>query len=160
MDLFALPILAAEGLAWLVDARSARRRRPASRVAGACSVVAGAALVAACLSRGGRLPPPVLAARARLRAPGAGRRRRRARWSALLVGGVVRPPVATLALALVSLVDLVTISRGYVQPKPSDWAAGTERFAAVDWLLAQAHRRCPTASSPTGAARSACTTSA
>jgi hypothetical protein len=56
---------------------------------------------------------------------------------ALLVGGVVRAPVAMAALALVSLCDLVVVSRALVQPKPRDWAAGTERFAAVDWLLAQ-----------------------
>ena len=56
---------------------------------------------------------------------------------ALLVGGVLRAPVAAALLALVSLVDLVAVSRTLVQPKPSDWAAGTERFAAVDWLLAQ-----------------------
>jgi len=55
----------------------------------------------------------------------------------LLVGGVVRAPAAAFGLALVSLVDLVATSRALVQPKPGDWAPGTERFAAVDWLLSQ-----------------------
>jgi hypothetical protein len=56
---------------------------------------------------------------------------------ALLEFGILPARAATLALALVALVDVVTIARGYVQPQPPDFAAGTERFAAVDWLLAQ-----------------------
>ena len=157
MDLFALPILAAEGIAWLA-ARAGRRRALGGAVALGL-VVAGVA-VAAVLFRAGRYPPPVAAARHAFAhfalVAGAG-----GALVALLLGGVVRPPVAAAALALVSLVDLVAVGRTLVQPKPADWAAGTERFAAVDWLLAQ-HPPGPmaTASSPTGAARSACTTSA
>ncbi len=133
MDLFALPILAAEGIAWL-SARAGSRRASGAAVALAL-LVAGVA-VAIVLSRAGHFAPPVVAARAAFAhlalVAGAG-----GALVALLLGGVVPAPVATAALALVSLVDLVAVGRGLVQPKPGDWAAGTERFAAVDWLLAQ-----------------------
>jgi hypothetical protein len=133
MDLFALPILAAEGLAWL-SARAGTRRAAGIAVALAC--VAAGVTVAVVLSRAGRFTPPVAAARAAfahlaLVAGGGGA------LVALLLGGVVPAPIAAAGLALVSLVDLVAVSRGLVQPKPADWAAGTERFAAVDWLLAE-----------------------
>ena len=133
MDLFALPILAAEGIAWL-EARAGTRRMLGAVVALAF-VVAGIA-VAVVLSRNAHLAPPVVAARHAfahfaLVAGGGGA------LVALLLGGVLRPPVAATALALISLVDLVAVGRTLVQPKPADWAPGTERFAAVDWLLAQ-----------------------
>ena len=137
MDLFALPILAAEGIAWL--STRARARQIAAKtiaVAVALAFVVAGVVVAVTLSRDGRLPAGVVVTRHAfahlLLVVGAG-----GALVALLVGGVVRAPVAATALALVSLVDLVSVSRALVQPKPSDWAAGTERFAAVDWLLAQ-----------------------
>jgi len=40
-------------------------------------------------------------------------------------------------LCLISVVDQYRIDRGYLQPRPIDFAYGTERFAAVDWLAAQ-----------------------
>jgi hypothetical protein len=133
MDLFALPILAAEGIAWLSTRVGTRR---AAGVAVAIGFLVAGVATAVLLARAGRLPPSVLATRhafAHLAlVVGAG-----GALVSLLLGGVVRAPIATLLLAMVSLVDLVVVSRGYVQPKPSDWAAGTERFAAVDWLLAQ-----------------------
>jgi hypothetical protein len=138
MDLFALPILAAEGIAWL-QARAATTPGGARRVVGAvvalAFVTAGIA-VAVTLFRDGRLPPGIVASRHAFAhfalVAGAG-----GALVALMLGGVVRAPIVAAALALVSLVDLVSVSRTLVQPKPSDWAAGTERFAAVDWLLDQ-----------------------
>ncbi|MEO6953511.1 MAG: YfhO family protein [Polyangia bacterium] len=38
---------------------------------------------------------------------------------------------------LIAGVDLVTIDRGYVQPRPFDYVEGTQRLQAVDWLLQQ-----------------------
>ena len=133
MDLFALPILAAEGIAWL-EARAGTRRAIGIVVALAC--VVGGVVTAMLLSRDGRLAPAIVASRHAFAhfalVAGSG-----GALVALLVGGVVPAPVAAAALALVSCVDLVATSRALVQPKPGDWAAGTERFAAVDWLLAQ-----------------------
>ena len=60
MDLFALPILAAEGIAWL-SARAGQRRAIGSVVA-AAFVIAGVTL-AIVLSRDGRLPAAVVATR-------------------------------------------------------------------------------------------------
>ncbi|HEX6839340.1 MAG TPA: YfhO family protein, partial [Polyangia bacterium] len=133
MDLLALPILAAEGIAWLCD--HAGTRRAIGAAVAVAFVVAGIAF-AVVLSRDGRLPPGIVASRHAFAhfalVAGAG-----GALVALLAGGVVPAPVAAAALALVSLVDLVTVGRTLVLPKPADWAAGTERFAAVDWLLAQ-----------------------
>ncbi|HEX4461386.1 MAG TPA: hypothetical protein VIA18_25570, partial [Polyangia bacterium] len=134
MDLFALPILAAEGAAWLSE-RPRLQRSPALTLA--CVLLVGGLAAAGLLHR----PHPKL--------PVADRASYAAfahlAWVVALggalvfaaVGGVMRASHAMLALALVSVVDLVSVSRGYVQPKPADWAAGTERFTAVDWLLAQ-----------------------
>ena len=44
---------------------------------------------------------------------------------------------ATIAVAIVALGDVYAASRADLQPKPGDWASGTDRFAAVDWLIAQ-----------------------
>ena len=133
MDLFALPILGAEGLALLLA--RVRTRRAVGVAAAVAFAVAGAAL-AAILYRDGRLPASAVAARHACGhlalVVGAG-----GALLSLALGGVVRAPAAAALLALVSLADLVVVARGYVQPHPPDWAAGTERFAAVDWLLAQ-----------------------
>lgn len=133
MDLFALPILAAEGAAWLSE--RVRLKRPTATTLAAL-LVAGGLVAAWSLHRPLKLPAPELATRLALS---------HLAWvvalggalALLAVGGVLRASHAMLALALVSLVDLVTISRGSVLPAPADWAAGTERFTAVDWLLAQ-----------------------
>jgi hypothetical protein len=132
MALFALPILAAEGLSWL--SQKALKQSIAIVLALALLV---AALVTAWLLHHGRAAPEAVTA-ARLAFAhlalvlGIG-------GAAILValGRVVRWPAATVFVALVSLADLVAISRGYVQPHPSNWAEGTERFSAVDWLLEQ-----------------------
>jgi hypothetical protein len=55
----------------------------------------------------------------------------------LFAVGVVRARAAGVALALITLVELVVIGRANLQPRPHDWAAGTERFTAVDWLVAK-----------------------
>jgi hypothetical protein len=132
MFLVIAPILAADGLAWL----SGKTTRRTVAIAVAAIALGVGVAVAAALWRSGHFAPPVVATRQSFAhlalVLGAG-----VALAALLVGRILRPPVAVAALALVSLVDLVTISRGYVQPRPSDWAAGTERFTAVDWLLAQ-----------------------
>lgn len=52
-------------------------------------------------------------------------------------GGRLRAPAAAWALSLLTLVECVALGRTWVQPKPADWAPGTERFAALDWLLLQ-----------------------
>ena len=39
--------------------------------------------------------------------------------------------------ALLALGDLLVADRGYIIAQPFDYVAGTERFQAVDWLLAQ-----------------------
>src|SRR5262249_23650478 len=133
MFLFAVPILGAEGLAWLAE--RVRTQRTTALVVAAVALVAAVA-GAAWLARAGPAPPPLAPARHAfahlvlvLGLGGA--------LVALLVGGAVSAPRATLAVAVVSLVDLVVIARGSVQPKPADWAPGTERFAAVDWLFAK-----------------------
>lgn len=133
LTLVAFPILAAEGATWLLE----RRPRIGAVAAGALLLVAGGAAWLY-LRRAVTVPPPEQEARlalsylsAVLAATGA----------ALVALGLARGErvahAAVAALALVTLVDLVTVGRGYVQPKPSDFPRGTERFAAVDWLLAR-----------------------
>jgi len=149
LDLVALPLLAAEGLTWLCD-RESRRARTALVAAGALLSAAGLATLIA-LARGrGPFAPNVGVARdafahlAWVVAAGglalAALSLRAPRWRAL----------APVALALVALCDLFSIDRGYLQPKPADFAAGSERFAAVDWLIAQhpAERFVPAANGP------------
>jgi hypothetical protein len=41
------------------------------------------------------------------------------------------------AFTLLAIVDLTTVDRGYVQPQPFEYVEGTDRFQAVDWLIAQ-----------------------
>src|SRR5262249_49125184 len=54
-----------------------------------------------------------------------------------VLSGLIGARAAGLLTALLVLVDLVQIGRGYVEPRPADFAPGTDRFAAVDGLLAQ-----------------------
>ncbi len=56
----------------------------------------------------------------------------------LLVGwsGRAHKLVAPLML-FVATADLFALDRGYVQPKPADYAEGTDRFQAVQWLIDQ-----------------------
>jgi hypothetical protein len=133
MFLVAAPILAAEGLTALSAGTPRRARGWALAIA---LVVAGAATAWALAATHARLPPAQLATRRALAhlavvvALGG---------AALLLGrcGNLSQRAAQLALAGVTLVELLVVSRGYVQPRPGDWAPGTERFAAVEWLQAQ-----------------------
>jgi hypothetical protein len=134
MAIFALPILAAEGLSWLTQKAL---KQPIAIVL-ALLLLGTTLAIAWILHHGRSAPEPETVARLAFAhmtlVLGIG-------GAALLIalGRVVPWRLATVFVALVSLVDLLTISRGYVQPKPGDWAAGTERFTAVDWLLAQHH---------------------
>jgi len=44
-------------------------------------------------------------------------------------------PVPLLLLVALTASDQLRIDRGYLHPQPPDYAYGTERFAAVNWLL-------------------------
>ncbi len=134
LDLLALPILAAEGMAWLLE-RDSPRARQILFAAGALLVVAGA-VTFMLLTRSRTVHPPneqvtrdAIAHLSWVVAAGA-----------LAIASLSVDKLrfaAPFLLAAVSLLDLFTINRGYLQPKPADFAAGTERFAAVDWLLDQ-----------------------
>jgi len=135
MGLVALPILAAEGLTWLLDRESQRSRVTVGAVA---MVLLLASVVAGYLLSHGKTVYPVNIVAARqaflhlsiVIAAGS---------LALLIFAIdpQQRRVAGLALALVTLAELVQVNRGYLSPKPADWATGTERFAAIDWLLAK-----------------------
>jgi hypothetical protein len=131
LDLLALPILAAEGVAWL----SERNTRKVLAGIGVALFCAGAVAF-------------VILARDHTPHPGNEQVAREAfthfAWVvaagalALIAFSVEKTrTIAPFIVALVTLADLFSISRGYLQPKPADFAAGTERFAAVDWLLDQ-----------------------
>jgi hypothetical protein len=47
------------------------------------------------------------------------------------------PRTASLLLALVALADVLAVDAFHVQPRPGDWAQGTDDFAAVEWLRSQ-----------------------
>lgn len=133
MWLLAGPILAAEALALIVSEPVLRRRLRLLLLAGL--VVAAGAAAFYVLRRGG-YTPPVLASR---RAFG---------HLALVVGlggavlllrrgGYLGARPAALLLSLVTFLECLALGRTWVQPRPGDWAPGTERFAALDWILAQ-----------------------
>lgn len=147
MALAVWPILAAEGLTWLLrlDGEAppspSSRRALAIRVGAVVVAVAGALAIAWAVTHPKRpVLPSLMAARAALAHLGvvavAG--------LALLVAlGRARPRVAAVALAALTLVELVVIGRGSIQPKPGDWPAGTDHFHAVAWL--EEHARGPEA---------------
>lgn len=135
MTLVAVPILAADGLAWL-SARAAPSRH---RVA-----LAGALMAFALV--------PVAWLRLTYTVPGTSPQQLQMIRSVaqfamvvgcgvsallLLLGSWMPRRTGELAVALIVLADLLVVGRGSVQPRPADWAAGTERYAAVDWLLEQ-----------------------
>src|SRR5262249_4089588 len=68
----------------------------------------------------------------------------------LAFASIVPRSWAAYAFAVLTLVDLVALRRRVVQPRPADWAEGTERFAAVDKLLEKhpADRFMPAAGGP------------
>lgn len=136
MTLVAVAILGTDGLAWLSERTSSRTRSRGWMLA---------AVMIAGLAAGGwwslrSLPPAsppqavwALRALAHLVVVlGSG-----GFTLALLLGAWVSRPAGQAAVAVVTLTDLLVLGRGYVQPRPGDWAPGTERFAAVDWLLDQ-----------------------
>jgi hypothetical protein len=133
MDLVAIPILAAEGLDWLLEKQPRRRvALGAALAAGFCAIASiGAWLL---MHPHQTILPGFMAARVALAhlALVAG-----ALAMLLALGwcGVLARDRAALAIAFLTLIDLLSIERGYVQPRPKDFAAGTERFAAVDWLI-------------------------
>ena len=151
MLLAATPILAAEGLAWLEE--HAGKRRVLVGAALAVLFAAGGIAFAVALGKGsahvvgwprllryahahGWHDPAIaqaMVAGAHLAAVVA----IGAALLTLLCTRVLPDGTAALGLALLTLVELVLIGRGYVQPKPADYPAGMERFAAVDWLIAQ-----------------------
>jgi hypothetical protein len=147
MALAVWPLLAAEGLTWLLklldenDPPAIARRALLLR-AGAVVIAVGAALALARVVTHPRppTPPAQLAARAALAHLGvvavAG-------LAILVALGRARPRLAATAIALLTLVDLVVVGRGSIQPKPGDWPAGTDRFHAVAWL--EEHARGPEA---------------
>jgi hypothetical protein len=51
--------------------------------------------------------------------------------------GFIKPEKATLVLALVALADVISVDAMHLQPRPGDWAQGTDKFQAVDWLIQQ-----------------------
>jgi hypothetical protein len=136
MFLLGMPILAAEGLTWL----AAPERRGTRRA------LVGAAVAFALLVAGGVGAWKILHPKLRVLPPELASRHAFAQLVvvvaiggaivALLVGGVLKRREATLALALVTIVDLLVVGRANIQPRPGDYAAGMERFAAVDWLIA------------------------
>jgi hypothetical protein len=133
MLLLGFPILAAEGLTWLTAPE--RRRRLTTGIVVAFSVLLVAFAVRWILLHP-KVPVPNTETVAReslahlTAVIGLG-----GATLALALTGIIRGRYAALAIALITMVDLVTISRGYLQPKPADYPAGMERFAAVDWLL-------------------------
>lgn len=148
MFLAAAPILAAEGWTWLIERRIERRLRLGLVLAGL-------------LLAGGLAGFIVLRHDPRPAFPGVVMTRHAFAHLVAVValGGALLTLVLTasvprrvggLALALLTLCELVVLDRGYLQPRPGDWAAGTERFSAVDWLLEQkpADRFIPAADGP------------
>ena len=57
-------------------------------------------------------------------------------------------PEVMLLLAVLTIADQHRLDRGYLHPQPVDYAYGTERFAAVNWLLAN---QVPATQPPTSA---------
>jgi hypothetical protein len=132
--IFAASLLGAEGLQWLLERPAARVR---AIIGGAVALLgAGAAIWAVRQIVAVKLAPVELAERAALVQVGV---------VAALAGGLfaawqagkLRPQTGALLLAALTLGDLLWVDAHHVQPRPGDWAQGTDRFAAVDWLLAQ-----------------------
>jgi hypothetical protein len=141
MTMLAFSILSAEGLETLID-RIGTATRPARWLAAAAACFAiGVALAWALPSTRllffgkGTIPAGIVEAR---------RAFSHLAW-VLGLGGAVLCLVraggvqALLApmFAMLAVADLVSVDRGYVQPQPFDYVEGTDRFQAIDWLIAQ-----------------------
>ena len=140
MALVAWPILAAEGLELLTGWWRAAPQRPViiAMAAPMACLVAGA--VGTYLVWHVRVlpitPPPELVVRQSLGhllavvSLGA----------AVLIGGrvgLLSARNAGLGLATLTLLELIVLGRGWIQPKDADFAEGTDRFRAVEWLAAE-----------------------
>ncbi len=140
MNLFAVPILSAEAIAKITFEPSRRSRVVGIAIAGGLSI---AGLVAFwILRRPIRIEPGILATRfafAQLGLVAAAGFGVLALFFARTLASF-RPSHAFVFLLLlsgVSIYDLTVESRGILQPKPADFASGTEQFAAVDWVRAE-----------------------
>lgn len=137
----AAPILAAYG----ADILLAELRRLPARLAGRVGMLAGGGL--AVLLVGGAYLLSVRYQQLAKAAPLARQLVLVARSHLVLVLGcglavlflrwLARLPAATalLFLTVITAGDQLKIDRGYVQPKPIDYPAGTERFSSIEWLL-------------------------
>ena len=136
----ALPILAAHGAEQVLDGPAETIGRIGRRVAGwGVALLPAAAGIAAyfVLTRFSLRMAPHEAQAARAGAHlgwvlgGLG--------TLLLLRAMARLRGACLLVLLIVLttMDQMPIDRGYLQPRPADFAYGTEHFAAVDWLLSQ-----------------------
>ena len=133
MLLVALPLLAADGLSWLLARASSARR-----TGGLILAILLAALTLFVWSRvsqvvAGSSPQNLQAGRALshlVLVAGGG-----AVLLALLLSSWIPRHAGATAVAVLTLADLLVVGRASVQPRPGDWAAGTERYAAVEWLL-------------------------
>jgi Bacterial membrane protein YfhO len=135
MLLAAAPILGAEGMAWVL-AREVAPRRALGGVAAALALALGAGFAFALTRAPAGTAAPIVASRVAFGhfalVAGTG-----LALVALTFAGLITRRAAGGALALVTVCELLVVGRHSLQPKPSDWAPGTDRFAAVDWLLAQ-----------------------
>ena len=120
MWLAAVPILGAEGLDWLA-ARPAKRRLFLGTILPLVMLAAGAMGIYILVH--GRYQPPIAMARhavAHLVAVAAVGRA----IVVLILPRLVPRRVGMLAIALIGLAEILVLDRGYVQPRPSDWAEG------------------------------------
>lgn len=134
MTLIAVPILAADGLSWLsARAASSPRRTATLLIALALSVLTPLLWWHFTHAGSGSNPQDAQMASALshlVLVCGAG-----GAMLALLAGSWIPRRTGEFTVALIVLADLLIVGRASVQPRPEDWAAGTERYAAVDWLL-------------------------
>ncbi len=140
MTMLAAAVMSAEGLSTLTETLGRVRTRGWLGVASAIavtSIVVAVLLVKTKLFHVGigTMPPAELQARAAF-----------AHFAVVLGAGLAilcvnrwdgAPGAIAPLMVLVALLDLSVANRGYVQPKPADYAEGTDRFQAIDWLLQQ-----------------------
>ncbi len=138
MTMLAFSILGAEGLAGIVE--RLRGRSSLWLVLGGATLSGGVAIAYALMKTRawhhtpGAIPPGIVETRlafAHLAVVlGAG-------LAALCVGLSGRGRLVAPLFLAVACGDLFVLNRGYVQPQPADYAPGTDRFQAVEWLIAQ-----------------------
>lgn len=140
MSMFAFSVLGADGLDLLIARVTPRRRWPLvlGVAAATLAVVAAVVLVKTHFLfkvPKGAVPGGVTEARLAFAhfawVLGAG-----VALLGLHASGRARSAIAPAFFAL-ALLDLYSLDRGYLQPKPFDYVDGSQRFQAVDWLLAQ-----------------------